>query len=234
MNIGAPSPVQSIVFTAAVAGPAPPPAIAAGAATLQDLAAATEYHSEVKRRKLCIPPLATAADEGAAMVYCTEVALDQSRGLQNVLAAALAAALPNALAQALPAALAPIHVRLNTIDAHLNTIDAHLVNQRARHLNVRISTTAFPHAPVYLLVKESSGHGPAGVIPADPALVALPAPVPVGSAFPAAAAFRPASFAAIMNLTMQQIRDLEWFYGVMFASGALVSEKRISVWEYFT
>jgi hypothetical protein len=77
------------------------------------------------------------------------------------------------------------------------------------------------------LLKAVAGHpAPAADgAPRDPALAALAAPVPVGTALPALA-FPPGGMwthAAIMSLTHAQLDDLEWFYNTLFGGANIAS-----------
>jgi hypothetical protein len=60
------------------AGVVPPPVVAAGTSTLATLGVAMAYERDVKRRRLDSVPTATTADEAAAFIYMTEIAIDQS------------------------------------------------------------------------------------------------------------------------------------------------------------
>ena len=87
--------------------------------------------------------------------------------------------------------------------------------------NVRAGRALVP------LVKDVVGHPApaAGGAPRDPALVALAAPVPVGTALPALA-FPPGGMwthVAIMSLTHAQVDDLEWFYNKLFGGANIGS-----------
>ncbi len=77
------------------------------------------------------------------------------------------------------------------------------------------------------MVKTTAGH-PAGV-PTDAVLVALPAPVPVGTALPPVAfmAGLPWTRGRIASLTAVQLNDLEWFYNELFV-GQTVGDRRIA------
>lgn len=74
--IVAPSPNQTALLAAS--GVPPPPAILAGAATIQDLVVAEDYTRDLKRRKADDAPSATTADICSAevsdcIVYCCHV-----------------------------------------------------------------------------------------------------------------------------------------------------------------
>ena len=138
--------------------------------------------------------------------YKLEVALDRSAGLQATAAAVQGAS-----------AVAKLVANVAQIRADVARLSAICKNLQLIWMNERIAQTARSMTP---LLKTVAGH-PAGVVPRDPALLALVGaePVPVGAALPAALSF-PAggawTHAQIMGLTSAQLDDLEWFYNERF------------------
>ena len=106
---------------------------------------------------------------------------------------------------------------LNSNNAvQVRQIGARQHNDRTRLHNCRLSY-AGNGALITPLQKEIAGHPPL-LAAVDPALAALPVPVPVGAPLPILGFF-PAigiTHAQITQLKNNQINDLSWFYNVPF------------------
>ncbi len=130
------------------------------------------------------------------------------------------AAVTAAVAPAVNNAIRPFTDQFNTMAATLQNLQITLRNSK---LNNAQTNPALPFTPP---VKAIAGHP--GFPPTDPALqnAVLGARLPAGLAFPAGGLWTNAS---IMDLTDNQISDLQWFYNEPLGAGQAIHRRREAV-----
>ena len=149
-------------------------------------------------------------------IYKLENALDCSGGIRGAVAAAVAPAVNTAMR--------PLADQVNAIAATVQNIQIMLRNSGLSQAKTN------PPIPFTPPVKAIAGHP--GFQPTDQAFhnVVVGARLPVGMAFPAGGIWTTTS---IMQLTDNEISDLQWFYNEPLGAGQSIARRREAVHAIF-
>jgi hypothetical protein len=188
-----------------------------------DLVVAEEYLGQIKIRRLASPPSAVDADTVAGRIYETELILDQSRGLQAVIAGAITPIINPIVQSAVAAAVGPaVQAAFAQLQQSIAQIHSGLNNDRIRRRNSSVVAVG-NEGELRLLYKELPGHPDIGAYPNLHPILAAGAPFPVGSLPPHVNANITCTF--LLGLNNAQISDLAFFYNdPLLQAGPLIAD----------